>query len=90
MPTSLTATRCKFMGPELACGELMRRKAVSFVGADDSLQYQCGAKAATEFDALIARRPIADYLKQTTAHRELWRLLRTLFKEIGDTDELIY
>jgi hypothetical protein len=30
---------------------------------------------------------IADY--QTAGHRELWRLLRTLFKETGDTDELI-
>jgi hypothetical protein len=41
----------KFMGRALACGELMRRKAVSFVGVDDSLQYQYGAKAANEFDA---------------------------------------
>jgi hypothetical protein len=35
---------------------------------------------------------IADYLKQggqTTGHRELWRLLRTLFKETNDTDEPI-
>jgi hypothetical protein len=35
---------------------------------------------------------IADCLKQggqTAGHRELWRLLRTLFKETGDTDELI-
>jgi hypothetical protein len=35
---------------------------------------------------------IADYLKQggqTAGHRELWRLLRTLFKETGDTDEPI-
>ena len=35
---------------------------------------------------------IADYLKQggqTAGHRELWRLLRTLFKENGDTDEVI-
>ena len=34
----------------------------------------------------------ADYLKQggqTAGHRELWRLLRTLFKQTGDTDELI-
>jgi hypothetical protein len=30
-------------------------EAVSFVGTDDSLQYQCGAKAANELDALIAR-----------------------------------
>ena len=35
---------------------------------------------------------IADYLKQggqTAGHRELWRLLRTLFKETGETGELI-
>jgi hypothetical protein len=39
-----------------------------------------------------ATMEIADYLKhggQTAGHRELWRLLRTLFKETGDTDELI-
>jgi hypothetical protein len=36
----------------------MPRKVVSFVGADDSLQYQCGAKAANGLDALIARRPV--------------------------------
>jgi hypothetical protein len=58
MPTSLTATRWKFLGRALACGKLLRRKAVSFVWADDSLQYQCGAKAATEFDAVIAGRPV--------------------------------
>jgi len=35
---------------------------------------------------------IADYLKQggqTLGHRELWRLLKTLFKDTGDIDELI-
>jgi hypothetical protein len=39
-----------------------------------------------------AAMDIADYLKQggqTAGHRELWRLLRTLFKEASDTDELI-
>jgi hypothetical protein len=39
-----------------------------------------------------ATMDIADYLKQggqTPGHRELWRLLRTLFKETGDTDEPI-
>ena len=39
-----------------------------------------------------ATMDIADYLKQggqTTGHRELWRLLRTLFEETNDTDELI-
>ncbi|SHN83960.1 hypothetical protein [Bradyrhizobium erythrophlei] len=40
-----------------------------------------------------ATMDIADYLKQggqTAGHRELWRLLRTLFKETVDTDELIH
>ena len=35
---------------------------------------------------------ITDYLKQggqTAGHRELWRLLRSLFKETGETGELI-
>jgi hypothetical protein len=39
-----------------------------------------------------ATMDIADYLKQggqTPGHRELWRLLRMLFKETGDADELI-
>jgi hypothetical protein len=39
-----------------------------------------------------ATMDIADYLKQggqTAGHRELWRLLRTLFKETVDSDELI-
>jgi hypothetical protein len=39
-----------------------------------------------------ATMDIADYLKQggqTAGHRELWRLLRTLFKETDDADELI-
>jgi hypothetical protein len=39
-----------------------------------------------------ATMDFADYLRQggqTAGHRELWRLLRTLFKETGDTDELI-
>jgi hypothetical protein len=39
-----------------------------------------------------ATMDIADYLKQggqTAGHRELWRLLRTLFKEADDTEELI-
>src|SRR5246127_2276669 len=39
-----------------------------------------------------ATMDIADYLKQggqTAGHRELWRLLRTLFKETVENDELI-
>ncbi len=40
-----------------------------------------------------ATMDIADYLKQggqTAGHRELWRLLRTLFKDTVDSDELIH
>jgi len=35
---------------------------------------------------------IADYLKQggqTAGHRELWRLLRTMFKKDSDPDQVI-
>jgi hypothetical protein len=40
-----------------------------------------------------ATMDIADYLKQggqTAGHRELWRLLRTLFKEDRNSDELVW
>ena len=43
-------------------------------------------------DYRTATMEIADYLQQggqTAGHRELWRLLRTLFKETSDADELI-
>jgi hypothetical protein len=43
-------------------------------------------------DYQAATMDISDYLKQggqTAGHRELWRLLRALFKETDDTDELI-
>jgi hypothetical protein len=36
---------------------------------------------------------IADYLKQggqTAGHRELWRLLRKIFKEDRNSDELVW
>jgi hypothetical protein len=39
-----------------------------------------------------ATMDIADYLRQggqTAGHRELWRLLKTLFKETGDIHELM-
>jgi hypothetical protein len=39
-----------------------------------------------------ATMDIADYLKQggqTAGHRELWRLLRTMFKEESDPDRVI-
>jgi hypothetical protein len=35
---------------------------------------------------------IADYLKQggqTAGHRQLWRLLRTIFKEDSNSDEVM-
>ena len=43
-------------------------------------------------DYQTATTDISDYLKQggrTTRHGELRRMLRTLFKENGDTDELV-
>ena len=43
-------------------------------------------------DYQTATMEIADYLQQggqTAGHHELWRLLRTLFKETSDADELI-
>ena len=43
-------------------------------------------------DYQTATIDIADYLQQggqTAGHRELWRLLRTLFKETSDADGLI-
>jgi len=39
-----------------------------------------------------ATMDIADYLKQggqTAGHRELWRLLRTIFKEDGSSEEMM-
>jgi hypothetical protein len=39
-----------------------------------------------------ATMEIADYLKQggqTAGHRELWRLLRTMFKEESDPDRVL-
>ena len=43
-------------------------------------------------DYQTATMDIADYLKQggqTAGHRELWRLLKTLFKESSESDEVI-
>jgi hypothetical protein len=47
---------------------------------------------ASTIEMQTATMDIGDYLKQggqTAGHRELWRLLRTLFEETNDTDELI-
>jgi hypothetical protein len=43
-------------------------------------------------DYQTATMDIADYLKQggqTAGHRELWRLLKTLFKQDNDADQVI-
>lgn len=43
-------------------------------------------------DYQTATMDIADYLKQggqTAGHRELWRLLKTLFKEDSNPDEVM-
>jgi hypothetical protein len=48
------------------------------------------ARIGGTVDYQTATMDIADYLKQggqTAGHRELWRLLRTLFNERGDPDE---
>ncbi|HEX7565677.1 MAG TPA: hypothetical protein VF396_20890 [Bradyrhizobium sp.] len=50
------------------------------------------ANVGGTLDYQTATMDISDYLKQggqTVGHRELWRLLRALFKETDDTDELI-
>jgi hypothetical protein len=52
----------------------------------------CGATVRGAIEIQTATMDIVDYLKQggqTAGHRELWRLLRTLFKETVDNDELI-
>jgi hypothetical protein len=50
------------------------------------------ASAGGMIEMHTATMDIADYLKQggqTAGHRELWRLLRTLFKEDNDPDEMM-
>lgn len=50
------------------------------------------AKVGGTIDYQTATMDIADYLKQggqTAGHRELWRLLKTLFKESGKSSEAI-
>jgi hypothetical protein len=50
------------------------------------------AKVGGTVDYQTATMDIADYLKQggqTAGHRELWRLLRTLFKQDSDPDQAI-
>jgi hypothetical protein len=50
------------------------------------------ADASGTIDYQTATMDIADYLRQggqTAGHRELWRLLKTLFKEESDAEEAI-
>ena len=50
------------------------------------------ARVGGTIEMQTATMDIADYLKQggqTAVHRELWWLLRALFKDTIDTDELI-
>jgi hypothetical protein len=50
------------------------------------------ANVGGTFDYRTANMDIADYLKQggqTAGHRELWRLLKTLFKQDNDADQVI-
>jgi hypothetical protein len=50
------------------------------------------AKVGGTVDYQTATMDIADYLRQgghTAGHRELWRLLRTLFKPDSDPDQAI-
>ena len=53
---------------------------------------QLEASVGGTIDLQTATMDIADYLKQggqTAGHRELWRLLRTLFKQDNDADQVI-
>ena len=50
------------------------------------------ARVGGTIEMETATMDIEDYLKQggqTAGHRELWRLLRTLFKDTDDSDGLI-
>ena len=50
------------------------------------------AKVGGTADYQTATMDIADYLKQggqTAGHRELWRLLRSIFKQDSDADQAI-
>ncbi len=50
------------------------------------------AKVGGTIDYQTATMDIADYLKQggqTAGHRELWRLLRSIFKQDSDADQAI-
>jgi len=50
------------------------------------------AKVGGTIEYQTTKMDIADYLKQggqTAGHRELWRLLRSIFKQDSDADQAI-
>ena len=80
--------------------ERRERDAAHRVLIEPSLDDPCTAREVAHLDACVdgaiemqtGTTDITDYLKQggqTAGHRELWRLLRTLFKDTDDTDKLI-
>ena len=50
---------------------------------DDSLQYQCGAKAANELDEPIDGRPVSCEGVGKDQYGELWRFARLMAKTLG-------
>jgi endonuclease YncB( thermonuclease family) len=51
-------TRSKFTGRAFAFWGIDAPESSQLCRGEDSLQYRCGAKAANELDAFIARRPV--------------------------------
>jgi endonuclease YncB( thermonuclease family) len=58
-PASSTATRWKFMEHVFAFWGIDAPESSQLCRGEDSLQYRCGAKAANDLDAFIARRPVS-------------------------------
>jgi len=58
-PASLMATHWKFMGAAFGYGVSTRRRVASCGRGENSSQYRCGAQAANDLDAFIARRPVS-------------------------------
>ena len=57
-PASLMATRWKFMESAFGSGGIDAPESSQLCRGEDSLQYRCGAQAANDLDAFIARRPV--------------------------------
>ena len=85
---------CEAKGPEVAHAD---RCTLVFDTDSKSLYVerevaQSDAKVGGIVDYQTATMDIADYLKQggqTAGHRELWRLLRTIFKEDSGSDKVM-